>query len=196
MPKTIDSTDNLILIRAIQESGDVNAFRKLHEMYSPMVLGLSYKIVGNRELAEDITQETFWRVWHNASQFDAKRGNFASWMFGIARNLSIDALRKYKRVTHQPLFEEQTKDDDGPTEWLTGSDQDIADLAWSSVEKIQIVKAIKQLPEEQRKVVIWTFFQGKTRRQIAEEFDIPLGTVNTRAKLALKKLQTLLADLS
>ena len=161
-----------------------------------MVLGLSYKIVGNRALAEDITQETFWRVWHNASQFNAKRGNFTSWMFGIARNLSIDALRKYKRVTHQPLFEEQTKDDDGPTEWLTGSDQDIADLAWASIEKVQIVEAIKELPEEQRQVVIWTFFQGKTRRQIAEEFEIPLGTVNTRAKLALKKLQTLLADLS
>ncbi|MEM7798132.1 MAG: sigma-70 family RNA polymerase sigma factor [Chloroflexota bacterium] len=191
MPATTEKTENDILIQAIQERGDVEAFQKLFDRYSPLVMGLSYKIVGNRTLAEDIAQETFWRIWNNAASFDRTRGNFTSWMFGIARNLSIDTLRRNKRVTIQPIFDEHTQEGEG--EPLTSTEQDdIADLAWARVKHQQVKEAMKELPDDQHMIVLWIFFQGKTRRQIAEEHDIPLGTVNTRARLALKKLHNLL----
>lgn len=192
MPETTEKSENDILIQAIQEHGDVDAFQKLFDRYSPLVMGLSYKIVGNRALAEDIAQETFWRIWHNAASFDRKRGNFTSWMFGIARNLSIDALRRYKRVTIQPIFDEQTQEDERDAISSSVEQEDIADLAWARVKHAQVKQALDDLPNDQKMIVIWIFFQGMTRRQIAEVHNIPLGTVNTRARLALKKLHQLL----
>lgn len=190
--KDISAEDNKMMV-AIRDSGDVVAFRSLFDKYSSAVLGLSYKIVGNRTLAEDIVQETFWRIWHNSAQFDGSKGKFTSWMFGIARNLSIDAIRRNKRVSLQPVFDEQTQA--GETDKMQASEtEDVADLAWAEVRHREIRKVIKELPPEQLNVIIWIYFQGKTRRQIAEEQNIPFGTINTRARLAIKKLQVLLAD--
>lgn len=179
-------------MEAIRDYGDIVAFRDLYDKYSPAVLGLSYRIVRNRALAEDIVQETFWRIWHNSAQYDLAKGRFTSWMFGIARNLSIDALRRNKRVSLQPVFEEQTQDKNQETE--KSDDEDIADLAWAEVRHREIRSLIQLLPREQLDVIIWIYFQGKTRREISKEQSIPFGTVNTRARLALKKLQTMLAD--
>ena len=179
-------------MEAIRDYGDIVAFRDLYDKYSSAVLGLSYKIVRNRALAEDIVQETFWRIWHNSAQYDFSKGRFTSWMFGIAKNLSIDALRRNKRVSLQPVFEEQTQDKGEQTDQT--DDADIADLAWAEVRHREIRSMIKLLPPEQLDVIIWIYFQGKTRREIAREQDIPFGTVNTRAKLALKKLQMMLSE--
>ncbi|MFK7800905.1 MAG: RNA polymerase sigma factor [Anaerolineae bacterium] len=177
---------------AIRDYGDVVAFRTLYDKYASAVLGLSYKIVGNRALAEDIAQETFWRIWQNAAQFDSSKGRFTSWMFGIGRNLSIDALRKNKRVTLQPIFDEQTQSEAG--EETHALDDDVADLAWAEVRHREIRSVINELPPDQMNVIIWIYFQGKTRREIAAEQNIPFGTINTRARLALKKLHALLEE--
>ena len=187
-----ESAENSDLMIAIRDYGDVVAFRTLYDKYSSAVLGLSYKIVGNRTLAEDIVQETFWRIWQNSAQFDPSKGRFTSWMFGIGRNLSIDALRKNKRVTLQPVFDEQTQDESaesGPV-----AQDDVADLAWAQVRHREIKAVIEHLPKDQVDVIHWIYFQGKTRREIAAEQNIPFGTVNTRARLALKKLHALLTE--
>lgn len=187
-----EAAANIELMEAIRDYGDIVAFRDLYDKYSSAALGLSYKIVRNRKLAEDIVQETFWRIWHNSAQFDGSKGRFTSWMFGIARNLSIDAIRRNKRVTLQPVFDEQTQDE-GVNSVLT-EDEDMADLAWAEVRHKEVRSVIKMLPPEQLDVIIWIYFQGKTRRQIAQEQNIPFGTINTRARLALKKLQAMLAE--
>lgn len=187
-----ESVENSDLMIAIRDYGDVVAFRALYDRYASAVLGLSYRIVGNRALAEDIAQETFWRIWQNAAQFDASKGRFTSWMFGIGRNLSIDALRKNKRVTLQPVFDEQTQSDSVDTSLTV--DDDVADLAWAEVRHREIRSVINELPPDQMNVIIWIYFQGKTRREIAAEQNIPFGTINTRARLALKKLHALLEE--
>ncbi len=187
-----ESVANNELMEAIRDYGDIVAFRDLYDKYSSAVLGLSFRIVRNRTLAEDIVQETFWRIWHNSAQFDGSKGRFTSWMFGIARNLSIDAIRRNKRVTLQPVFEEQTSDGDDNS--VLTEDEDVADMAWAEVRHKEIRSMIKLLPPEQFDVIVWIYFQGKTRREIAKEQDIPFGTVNTRARLALKKLQAMLSD--
>ena len=187
-----ESAENSDLMVAIRDYGDVVAFRTLYDKYSSAMLGLSYKIVGNRALAEDIVQETFWRIWQNAHQFDPSKGRFTSWMFGIGRNLSIDALRKNKRVTLQPVFDEQTQDEAMDSQ--TSENEDVADLAWAKVRHREIRSVMQHLPSEQMDVLIWIYFHGKTRREIAAEQNIPFGTINTRARLALKKLHALLEE--
>ncbi|KAA3660703.1 MAG: RNA polymerase subunit sigma-70 [Chloroflexi bacterium] len=168
-------------------SGDVDAYKELYQRYASSVLGLSYRIVGNREQAEEIVQETFWRVWQNASSFNAHRGSITNWMFGIARNLSIDVIRKEKKVTMESLPDAHSEQAESSPHLK--ADHNVPEAAWSLLQQEQVLVALAELPTEQRNVVEWIYFQGKTRREIAQEFGIPFGTINTRAKLALQKLK-------
>lgn len=190
-PKQLTTTDQLDdeqLMMAVSQLGDMVAFRQLYDRYAAIVMGLTTKILGDRTLAEEIVQETFWRVWRNASSFDASRGSFKTWMFGISRNLSIDSLRRYKRTTAHHVEINDTDDGLG-LEDLVEAPHNVAEDAWLVFRHQHIKDALNELPAEQRDVVIWIYFQGKTRRQIAQEEGIPFGTINTRARLALKKLR-------
>ncbi len=168
-------------------AGDVDAYQALYHRYASSVLGLSYRILGNRGQAEEIMQETFWRVWQNASSFTAHRGSFTNWMFGIARNLSIDVIRKEKKVTMESLPDAHSEQAESSPHLK--ADHNVPETAWALFQQEQVHVALADLPSEQRDVVEWIYFQGKTRREIAEEFGIPFGTINTRAKLALQKLK-------
>ncbi len=172
--------------------GEAPAFRQLYERYGSRVMGLSIKIIGDHALAEEVTQETFWRIWHNADAFHEGRGTFQNWMFGIARNLSIDMLRKHKRIRLESLSE-PSADHDKPVRQLQ-DEHDVVESAWASLQQEQVHAALECLPEDQRNVIDWIYFQGKTRREIALEQNIPFGTINTRAQLALKKLRQALQD--
>ncbi|MFZ1398328.1 MAG: sigma-70 family RNA polymerase sigma factor [Candidatus Promineifilaceae bacterium] len=166
---------------------DVAAYKTLYERYKRSVLGLSYKILGDRAAAEEIMQETFWRIWHNAASFNTQRGSFPNWMFGIARNLSIDIARRGQKIKMQALpdlYQERAE-----ANLSYQDDHDVADAALSLLRHEQVHLAMTHLPDEQREVVEWIYFQGKTRREIAQEYDIPFGTINTRARLALDKLK-------
>ena len=165
---------------------DIAAYKTLYERYKRSVLGLSYKILRDEAAAEEIMQETFWRIWHNASSFDLQRGSLPNWMFGIARNLSIDIVRRGQKIKMQALPDMH---EHGETSPYFKADHDVADAAVALLHHEQVHMAMSSLPEEQRDVVEWIYFQGKTRRQIAQEHDIPFGTINTRARLALDKLK-------
>lgn len=171
---------------------DVPAFRQLYERYGGRVLGLSIKIVGDRALAEEITQETFWRIWHHAEAFHTTRGTFQNWLFGIARNLAIDTLRRHRQLHLEP-FVEVHANGEGRTRPLQ-DEQDVVESALLSVQQGHVQEALACLPEEQRQVIDWIYFQGKTRREIALEMGIPFGTINTRARLALQKLRHALVE--
>ena len=178
-------SDEQLMARVIKQ--DMAAYKTLYERYKRAVLGLSYKILGDRAVAEEIMQETFWRIWHNAASFNGQRGSFANWMFGIARNLSIDIVRRGQKVKMQALPD--LHHDQVESSLHYKADHDVADTAVSLLRHEQVHLAMTALPEEQRDVVEWIYFQGKTRRQIAQEHDIPFGTINTRARLALDKLK-------
>lgn len=166
---------------------DVAAYKTLYERYKRSVLGLSYKILADRAAAEEVMQETFWRIWHNAASFDTQRGSFPNWMFGIARNLSIDIVRRGQKIKMQALPD--VYQDRGEANPSYQDDHNVADTALALLRHEQVHLAMTQLPDEQRDVVEWIYFQGKTRREIAQEYDIPFGTINTRARLALDKLK-------
>lgn len=166
---------------------DVVAYKTLFERYKRSVLGLSFKILQDKAAAEEIMQETFWRIWQNADSFNSQRGSFPNWMFGIARNLSIDVVRRGQKIKMQTLPDMQQEHAYASPHFK--ADHDVAEAAVSLLQHEQVRLAITSLPEEQQEVVEWIYFQGKTRRQISQEHGIPFGTINTRARLALDKLK-------
>lgn len=181
-------SDEQLMVLVIKQ--DMAAYKTLYERYKRSVLGLSYKILGDQATAEEVMQETFWRIWHNASSFNTQRGTLPNWMFGIARNLSIDIVRRGQKVKMQALPDMHHEHAESSPYFR--DDQNVADAALMLLRHEQVHSALTELPTEQRNVVEWIYFQGKTRRQIAEEQDIPFGTINTRARLALDKLKRVL----
>lgn len=181
-------TDEQLMALVIKQ--DMAAYRTLYERYKRAVLGLAYKILGDRAAAEEVMQETFWRIWDSAASFDTQRGSLPNWMFGIARNLSIDIVRRGQKIKMQALPDLHLDHVEVTPHYQ--DEHNVADAALLLLRHKQVHTALTELPAEQRDVVEWIYFQGKTRRQIAQEMDIPFGTINTRAKLALDKLKRVL----
>ena len=163
--------------------GDTTAYEMLYDRYSSAGMGLALKITGDQSLAEEVVQETFWRVWRKADLFQNKRGAFTSWFFGITRNLSIDMLRR-QRTQGQPA---------GQAEQLIEQAPDLSpgvpETVWLRSKHEQMRAAVETLPKEQRYVIEMAYFRGMTRQEIASATGEPLGTIHTRARLALQKLR-------
>jgi RNA polymerase sigma-70 factor (ECF subfamily) len=96
-------TDEQLIARTVR--GDVAAFELIYDRYAPTVMGLALRVVADRALAEEVVQETFWRVWRNAASFQGQRGAFAGWLLGITRNLAIDVCRR-RSVRPQVLLDD------------------------------------------------------------------------------------------
>src|SRR3974377_670207 len=179
-------TDEQLVARTMR--GDVAAFEVLYDRYAPTVMGLALRIVADRALAEEVVQETFWRVWRNAASFQGQRGAFAGWLLGIARNLAIDFCRR-RGVRPQVLFSDA---DESPIERVPDQSADVAESAWTAIKNQQVYAALGDLPPEQRRAIGLCYFGGLTRQEIAARTGEPLGTIHTRARLALKKLRAAL----
>ena len=165
--------------------GDTAAYETLYDRYCSTVMGLALKITGDRSLAEEVVQETFWRVWRKADLFQTQRGAFTSWFFGITRNLSIDVLRRQKTQI-QPVEE---TDAERIIEQAVDPSMNVPEAAWLREKHQQMQAAIATLPNEQRNVIEMAYFRGLTRQEIAQATGEPLGTIHTRARLALQKLR-------
>ena len=174
--------DNNLVMQMM--AGDTAALEELYHRYGAAVLGLAYKMLGDRTLAEEVTQETFWRIWRNADSFSSRQGKFSSWMFGITRNLAIDSWRRRQRRP-QPAPDPT----DEQTNTIPDPEADVPESAWTAIKHHQVRAAVELLPANQREVIELAFFWGMTRQEIAETIDVPLGTVHTRARLGLQKLR-------
>lgn len=179
-----DTPDETLATRVAR--GDSAALEVLYERYAPRVLGISMKIMGDQALAEDILQETFWRVWQSASTYQSQLGPFAGWLFRIARNLSIDA---YRRRSVRPQLFTGADGSDPILDETPDPDTDVAEQAQSILQNRQVRKALASLPGVQRQVIEMAYFYGMTRQEIAEATGEALGTIHTRARLALQKLR-------
>lgn len=175
------SGDDQLIAQVVR--GDVDAFEILYDRYSPAVMGLALKILGDRALAEEVLQETFWRVWSKARLFQSGRGAFTNWLYGIARNLSIDTLRRL-RTQGTPV------DEAGEIiEEVTDPSPQVPEEVWINARHRQMYAAMQALPVEQRTVIEMAYFRGMTRQEISLATGEPLGTIHTRARLALQKLR-------
>ena len=166
--------------------GNSAALEVLYDRYASIVLGISLKVIGDQILAEDVLQETFWRVWQSAGTYQSQRGPFTGWLFRIARNLAIDA---YRRRNVRPQAISGINGSDPILEEAPDPNSDVAEQAQSTLKNRQIRKALAALPVVQRQVIEMAYFYGMTRQEIAEATGEALGTIHTRARLALQKLR-------
>ena len=166
--------------------GDSDALEALYDRHAPTVLAISLRVIGDRAAAEDVLQETFWRVWRSARTFEPQRGSFTSWLFRIARNLAIDAFRR-RNVRPIEIF--SAEDPDILLDQVSDPDMNVAEQAQSAMENRRVRNALAILPQVQRQVIEMAYFYGMTRQEIAEMTGEALGTIHTRARLGLQKLR-------
>ena len=183
----IDSHDDAHLISAIA-GGDSRALEALYDRYSATVFRMAMRILQQRELAEEVVQEVFWRVWRRSGSFDAERGRVTQWLFGIAHNLCIDELRRI-RARPVPVY-----DDSEHSIILQLPDEriNVPDAVWAAEQRRTIQDALEHLPVAQRQAVELAYFSGWSHQEIATRLNRPLGTIKTRVRLGLQKLGSLL----
>jgi RNA polymerase sigma-70 factor, ECF subfamily len=161
---------------ALVQRGDESAMASLFDRYSKIVYSVALRVLRDPASAEDVLQEVFMQIWRNPNSFIATRGSLGGWLAVVARNRSIDALRR-KRPS-EPV-----------EDMALASNYNLADEAErnSLMEKARGV--IRLLPMEQRKTLEMAFFDGLTHSEIAEMTGDPLGTVKTRIRSALTSLR-------
>lgn len=182
-------TDTQLIARVAQR--DRSAFEVLYERHARHVLGLAIRLVGERAAGEEIAQEALWRVWKRAELFDARRGNFSTWLASIVHHLAIDELRR--RRGHAVSIEWDP--DDSQLLGLPDPTPDTDERVWVNLQRAQIRSALAELPEAQRRVIELAYFEGLTHLEISGRLQEPLGTIHTRARLGLAKLKELLVEL-
>jgi len=179
--------DDQALIAAIA-AGNSNALEQLYDRYGSVVYRLALRMLKNRELAEDLVQEVFWRVWRRSASFTNDRGRVTQWLFGIAHNLCIDELRRM-RARPAPVYE----DVEHPViQQLIDEQTDVPAAAWTTEQRRVIAEAMRELPAAQRQAIALAYFGGMSHQEIATRLDRPLGTIKTRVRLGLQKLGGLL----
>jgi len=161
---------------------DKSAFEYLYDHYSGALLGVISRIIQKEELAEEILQDVFLKIWDRIETYDAAKGKLFTWMLNIARNQAIDKTRSKE-------FSKGKKTDDIET---LVSKVDKSDFTETKIEGIGLQELLKRLPEEQRFVIDHHYLKGYTQAEMAEEFNLPLGTVKTRMRLAMIELRKLL----
>jgi RNA polymerase sigma-70 factor (ECF subfamily) len=180
--------DEALMARIGRRDGD--ALAELYDLYAPRVFGLCLRIVSEAQLAEDLLQEVFVRVWERSHLFEKSRGSVSAWLMGIARNLCIDQLR---RLQARPQAAEPARLPDGEMqsyeELMPDPQADVAGAAASHDRAALVRQAMARLSREQQLVIELSYFRGYTRREIARRLDWPEGTVHTRARLALQNLR-------
>ena len=170
-----DPKDERALIARIR-AGDESAMADMYHRYSGIVYGVALRVLGNTSAAEDVLQEVFLQLWRNPQAFDADRGRLAPWLAVIARNRSIDLLRK------RPM-----EDDIDELPISTGVNLEDEASERIAIDKVRGVLA--QLPAEQRKTLEMAYFEGLTHTEIASKTGEPLGTVKTRIRYGLLALR-------
>ncbi len=179
--------DRLVVLLARR---DVRALEALYGRYGDFVYSVSLRVVGDVQLAEDIAQEVFLRLWRRPDLFNATRGRFVTWLLSVARNRAIDERRSRGR-----RFRHETPPGIAAEEMLaTAPAEDPADSALLSDDRIIVQRALAALPTEQRLAIELAYFGGYTQHEIALGLHQPLGTIKTRIRLGLQKLRAALIE--
>ena len=171
------------LLRRVAQTRDRAAFAALFDHFAPRVKSYLMRLGAPPAQAEDLAQEAMLSLWRKAHLFDASKASAATWLFTIARNLRIDAIRREKRPELDPL------------DILPEAEIDADDAIDLTESEERLREALKILPPEQAAVIEQSFFADKPHSQIASDLDIPLGTVKSRLRLAMARLRAALGDL-
>lgn len=186
---SVQPADEDIVVRI--GTGDDSGIEVLYDRYSRVIFSLLLKMVQNQQVAEELTQEVFLRIWQQASSFQKERGRFVSWALGIAHHMAIDEIRR-RKARPQQVYD----DPKGARSLLEVADRlnEPDELALGEIRRECVVEALAQLPGSQREVIAMSYFGGLTQTQIAERKGEPLGTIKTRTRLGLQRLRLSLLE--
>jgi RNA polymerase sigma-70 factor (ECF subfamily) len=163
------------------------ALSELYDRYSRLVFSVAFQTLGNREMAEEVTQDAFLRAWQHAASYQPSQGKVATWLASISRHRAIDVLRSQQSRPEGhslPL-------EDLPL-WDLANGLSVEDGLVEAGESQRVRAALTQLPSDQQKALALAYFYGQTHEQIAEALGEPLGTVKTRIRLGMQKLRSIL----
>ena len=157
---------------------DHQVFEKLYDNYSQAIYNTILKIVNDKDQADEVLQDTFLRIWNKIDSYSPEKGRLYTWMHQIARNLSLDKVRskEYRQMAVTDSWE-----DNSATKYEESND--------SSETNFYTDELLRFLNPAQSLVVNLMYFQGYTSEDVSKEFDIPLGTVKSRVRAALKRLR-------
>lgn len=171
------------LMTAIIQHQDKQAFARLFGYYAPRIKGYLMRMGASASIAEELAQETMLALWRRAATFDPAQASLSTWIFTIARNRWIDALRKER---HPALT---------PEDALTGDPEPEPDRIYEqNVRAEAIRRVLGSLPAEQAELIRLAYYNDMAHGKIVEETGLPLGTVKSRLRLALEKLRRELKD--
>jgi RNA polymerase sigma-70 factor (ECF subfamily) len=172
-----DGTDWAGLMIQVRDRQDRAAFAALFRHFAPRVKAFLMKSGASATLAEECAQEVMATLWQKAHLFDPARASVATWVFTIARNKRIDALRKARRAEPEEL------------DWGPEPEPDQAEVMEAQEETDRLGRALASLPEKQRVLIERAFYGDLSHSEIAAETGLPLGTIKSRIRLALDKLR-------
>jgi len=175
--------DPALLARVIK--GDQQAFSQLYDHSSTLLYTLAFRILGNREEAEELLQDVYLEVWRKVARYDVGRGTPVAWLITLTRSRAIDRLRARGARGHQATtsLEQSTATqvkDLGPSPFETQADQEL---------RLAVGTAITSLPPAQQQAIELAYYEGLSHIEIAARLNQPLGTVKTRIKLGMSKLR-------
>ena len=161
--------------------GDSEAFTILYDRYGRAAFSLAYRVMGERQAAEDLVQDAFLKLWRSATSYRPERGSVRTWLLSIVRNRSIDQLRSHasRRRTQDKI--EASAPRSQPSEAFAET--------WRNSQRDRVRDALNTLPPEQLKVLELAYFSGYTHAQVSELLDVTLGTIKGRMRLGLKKMR-------
>jgi RNA polymerase sigma-70 factor (ECF subfamily) len=182
---TVQHPTDLTLLEALRQ-GQVKALRMLYDRYARLVYGLAYKVLGNAEEAEDVTQDIFLTLWHR-NTYNPNRGSLSSFLATMTRSRAIDKLRS--RGSRLRFLQRMQGVVQSQAPAVTPMEQ--ASLG----ERSQRVRdALDSLPDSERQIIEIAYYEGLSQSEIAKRLNIPLGTVKTRSRQGLIKLRQTLQD--
>jgi RNA polymerase sigma-70 factor (ECF subfamily) len=167
-------------------AGDPQAFEVLYERHAGAAFSLAYRMVGTRNAAEDVVQESFLNLWRSGARYERSRGSVRTWVLGIVHHRAIDALR---RAT---VHDKRRTSDEGIEERLASPQRTDVEAARRE-EAATVREAMGTLPPEQVQVIELAYFGGFSHSEIAELLNTPIGTIKGRMRLGLDKMRTALA---
>jgi len=161
--------------------GDAEAFTILYDRHGRAAYSLAYRVMGERQAAEDLVQDAFLKLWRSATSYRPERGSVRTWLLSIVRNRGIDQTRSQasRRRTQEKI--EASAPRSQPSEAFAET--------WRNSQRDQVREALNTLPPEQLKALELAYFSGFTQVQVSELLDVPLGTMKGRMRQGLKKMR-------
>ncbi len=172
------------MVAALQNK-DRSAFNYLYDNYSGALYGVIKRVVEAEDIANDVLQEAFVKIWKNIGGYDSSKGSIFTWMMNICRNTAIDEVRSknFKKEAQNQNIDDFV------------SIVDSQNKVEQKVDHIGLKKIVQDLKPEHRILIDKIYFEGYTQDEVSKELEIPLGTVKTRVRAAMTQLREVMSDI-